>query len=108
MDTDQGMILIDVAPGEEANFDQRFLERNGHRVVMCHGPDHGSLCPILSHVGCSSVMEAHGIVFVLDLDRPQHRQHLLGPVLDKNRRMPLGTAHSASLISLAIAIEHLF
>jgi hypothetical protein len=67
------MILIDVAPGEAANFDQRFLERNGHPVVVCHGPDHGSLCPILSGAGCEWVTDAHGIVFVLDLDRPQHR-----------------------------------
>jgi hypothetical protein len=73
MSSEHGMILIDVAPGEAANFDQRFLERNGHPVVVCHGPDHGSLCPILSGAGCEWVTDAHGIVFVLDLDRPQHR-----------------------------------
>jgi hypothetical protein len=73
MITEHGMILIDVAPGEAANFDQRFLERNGHPVVMCHGPDHGTLCPILTDAGCQWVSDAHGIVFVLDLDRPQHR-----------------------------------
>ena len=73
MDSEQGMILIDIAPGEAADFDQRFLERNGHPVVMCHGPDHGSLCPLLSDAGCEWVTDAHGIVFILDLDRPQHR-----------------------------------
>lgn len=80
MDNDMGMILIDVAPGEGANFDQRFLERNGHRVVMCHGPDHGAVCPILTSAGCESVTDAHGIVFVLDLDRSQHRA-----ILDRYR-----------------------
>lgn len=73
MDTGGGMILIDIEPGKSAEFDRNFLERNGHSVVMCHGPDHGSLCPILSNAGCEAVTDAHGIVFVLDLDRPQHR-----------------------------------
>lgn len=73
MDSDHGLILIDIAPGEAANFDRSFLERNGHRVVICHGPDHGSLCPLLAGIGCELVTDAHGIVFVLDLDRPQHR-----------------------------------
>ncbi|MEQ1704100.1 MAG: hypothetical protein ABMA25_28670, partial [Ilumatobacteraceae bacterium] len=80
MESEHGMILIDVAPGGAANFDQRFLERNGHPVVVCHGPDHGTLCPILSGAGCDWVTDAHGIVFVLDLDRPQHRA-----ILDKYR-----------------------
>ncbi len=80
MESEHGMILIDVAAGEAADFDQRFLERNGHKVVMCHGPDHGTLCPILTAAGCSAVEEAHGIVFVLDLDRPQHRA-----ILDRYR-----------------------
>ncbi len=73
MDNEHGLILIDVAPGEAANFDRHFMERTGHPVVVCHGPDHGSLCPILAGVGCQAVADAHGIVFVLDLDRAQHR-----------------------------------
>ena len=73
MSTEHGLILMDVGPGEGANFDRSFLERNGHPVVMCHGPDHGSLCPLLAGAGCEKVTDAHGIVFVLDLDRPQHR-----------------------------------
>jgi hypothetical protein len=80
MDGDHGLILIDVAPGAAADFDRSFLERNGHPVVVCHGPGHGSLCPILSGAGCDSVENAHGIVFVLDLDRPQHRA-----ILDRYR-----------------------
>ena len=69
----ENMVLIDVEPGDAADFDRRFLERNGHPVVMCRGPDHASLCPILSKVGCPAVGDAHGIVFALDLDRPRHR-----------------------------------
>ncbi len=67
-----GMILIDIPPGEE-DFDRSFLEKVGHQVVVCHGPCHGTLCPILAGTGCQKVDEAHGIVFVLDLERPQHR-----------------------------------
>lgn len=70
--TTLGMILIDIADGEE-DFDRSFLERSGHAVVVCHGPEHGHLCPILSETGCQMVDDAHGIVFVLDLERPQHR-----------------------------------
>lgn len=71
--TPLGMILVDVASGEEETFDRSFLERTGHPVVVCHGPEHASLCPILSGAGCQMVDDAHGIVFVLDLERPQHR-----------------------------------
>ena len=73
---DQGLILIDIVDDAAATFDKDFLERNGHPVVVCHGPDHGTLCPILSATGCQSVTDAHGIIFVLDLDRPQHRSIL--------------------------------
>jgi len=76
MGTDGGMILIDVVAGDSAKFDQRFLERNGHPVVMCHGPAHDATCPILTSAGCEAVTNAHGIVFSLDLDRPQHRDIL--------------------------------
>jgi hypothetical protein len=70
--TPLGMILVDIM-GNEEDFDRSFLESTGHRVVVCHGPDHGTLCPILAGTGCQMVDEAHGIMFVLDLDRPQHR-----------------------------------
>jgi len=80
MDTDHGLILIDVAPGEVANFDRSFLEKTGHPVVVCHGPDQRALCPLLAGRGCDMVDKAHGIVFLLDLDRPQHRA-----ILDRYR-----------------------
>jgi hypothetical protein len=65
-------ILFDVPPGTEVD-DREFLERLGHRVMVCNGPQPGNLCPILSGEGCPLAEGAHGIVFELDLDRPQHR-----------------------------------
>lgn len=76
MGFDHGLILVDIPPGQAANFDRGFLERNGHPVVVCHGPDDGALCPLLAGTGCEWVTDAHGIVFVLDLDRQQHRDIL--------------------------------
>jgi hypothetical protein len=72
MNEPQGMILIDVTPGSGGEFDRSFLERSGHEVVVCHGPD-GEVCPLLAGSGCEMVMRSHGIVFALDLDRAQHR-----------------------------------
>ena len=69
--TNERSVILDVTPGD-GRFDTRFLEATGHPVLMCHGPDHGTLCPILKD-GCSMVEDAHGVVFQLDLDRPQHR-----------------------------------
>lgn len=73
MNEPHGMILIDVTPGIGEEFDRSFLERTGHEVVVCHGPEPDTLCPILTATGCEKVDRAHGIVFALDLDRPQHR-----------------------------------
>ena len=70
-ETPLGMILVDIVSDEE-DFDRSFLERTGHPVVICHGPGH-TTCPILDGTGCPNVDEAHGIMFVLDLDQPQHR-----------------------------------
>jgi hypothetical protein len=72
MNEAHGMILIDVTPGSGEEFDRSFLERTGHEVVVCHGPDDGVVCPLLTGTGCEKVDRAHGIVFALDLDRPQH------------------------------------
>jgi hypothetical protein len=68
-----GMILIDVLPGSGCDFDRSFLERTGHQVVVCHGPGHAGVCPLLAGTGCEMVDRAHGIVFALDLDQDQHR-----------------------------------
>lgn len=68
----EGTILVDVTSGS-GEFDRRILERLGHPVKVCHGPDHATLCPLLAGKGCEAFEHAHGVVFELDLDRPQHR-----------------------------------
>ena len=65
-------ILFDIPPGEAVQ-DKDFLEQLGHRVMVCNGPQPGVLCLILNGEGCPLAEAAHGIVFELDLDRPQHR-----------------------------------
>ena len=64
-------LILDVTPAD-GEFDRTFLEKLGHPVLVCHGPEMGHLCPILKG-GCDMVNAAHGIVFQLDLGRPQHR-----------------------------------
>lgn len=71
--TGHGVILLDVTPGDGQPFDQTWLERADHPVIVCHGPHEGALCPLLAGTGCAKFDAAHGIVFELDLDRPQHR-----------------------------------
>ena len=67
-----GALLLDVADGPDGRFDAFFLERSGHPVIVCRGPGDGR-CPLLAGDGCAKFDAAHGIVFELDLDRPQHR-----------------------------------
>jgi hypothetical protein len=71
-DNAEGTILLDVTAGG-GQFDRGLLERFGHPVRVCHGPDHGTLCPLLADKGCDAFENAHGVIFELDLDRPQHR-----------------------------------
>jgi len=71
--TDKGKVLLDTASPEDEAFDVSFLERNGHPVDVCHGPDPDALCPLLGGHGCEMFGSAHGIMFQLDLDQPQHR-----------------------------------
>lgn len=68
-----GAILIDISSEEDPTLEKSFLEDLGHPVVVCHGPAHATLCPILARSGCDVAESAHGIIFELDLDRPQHR-----------------------------------
>jgi len=72
MDAARSVVLLDVEPGHGA-FDREMLERLEHPVTMCNGPEMGTLCPLLGGHGCEKFEQAHGIVFALDLDRPQHR-----------------------------------
>ena len=64
-------IILDVTPSS-GDFDRDFLESLGHPVLVCHGPEKGHLCPLLKGK-CNKVDAAHGLVFQLDLERPQHR-----------------------------------
>lgn len=68
-----GTVLLDMMPGESCDFDRSILERLGHPVTVCHGPEVATLCPLLGGEGCAKFEKAHGIVFQLDLDRSQHR-----------------------------------
>jgi hypothetical protein len=68
----RGVVLLDVLEGE-GDFDRSILERMGHPVRTCRGPETRKLCPLLGGKGCDKFDEAHGIVFELDLDRAQHR-----------------------------------
>jgi hypothetical protein len=71
MDDHAEGLILDVTPAD-GEFDRSFLERLGHPVLVCHGPEMGHLCPILKD-SCEMVNSAHGVVFQLDLERPQHR-----------------------------------
>ena len=71
-DVSEGTILLDVSSGV-GGFEEDLLARFGHPVKVCHGPDHGTLCPLLAGKGSADFENAHGVIFELDLDRPQHR-----------------------------------
>ncbi len=64
-------LILDVTPHEDP-VDIEVLERSGHPVLVCHGPEPGHVCSIVTSE-CPMVQSAHGIVFRLDLDRPTHR-----------------------------------
>ncbi|MEX2322810.1 MAG: hypothetical protein WEA29_03460 [Acidimicrobiia bacterium] len=68
---ERSVILIDLPEGRSVDTD--FLENLGHTVVVCHGPPLRTLCPILAGEECPKVGSAHGVIFELDLERPQHR-----------------------------------
>jgi hypothetical protein len=68
-----GVVLLDIGPGPDGEFDRSMLERLGHPVTVCSGPEEHALCPLVGGHGCQQYEEAHGIVFALDLERPEHR-----------------------------------
>lgn len=69
-----GVILVDVLNSDGEAFDVYFLERNGHDVIVCHGPSLVRPCPLLRDEACPKFAAAHGVVFELDLDRVEHRE----------------------------------
>ena len=72
----EGVVLLAAPPGADAAFDRDALERMGHPVLTCPGPPASQRCPLLRGAGCTKFGRAHGIVFKLDLGRPQHREIL--------------------------------
>ena len=68
-----GLVLLDAMPDDDRAFDAAQLERWDHEVQLCSGPEVKTLCPLLGGEGCPKFDAAHGIIFKLDLDRPQHR-----------------------------------
>jgi hypothetical protein len=80
----ESFVLMDV-PNVGGEFARSILEKLEHPVMVCHGPGLGEICPLLSKGVCDKVDAAHGVVFALDLDRPQHRtiirryREVLGP-----------------------------
>lgn len=77
----ESVVLLDV-PSVGGEFAKRILEKLEHPVLVCHGPGRGELCPLLGGRECDMFDKAHGIVFALDLDRPQHRA-----ILDQYRAL---------------------
>jgi len=85
-ETAKGPILLDAPLCDDTGFDISFLERNQHPVIVCHGPEPEKLCPLLAEGACAKYEAARGVIFELDLDRPQHRAILhryrsLGPAI---------------------------
>lgn len=76
MENIESLVLLD-APSGTGGFERSTLEGMGHKVLVCHGPTHEAGCPVLHQDGnCEMVDAAHGVVFELDLDRPEHRRIL--------------------------------
>jgi hypothetical protein len=69
----RGVLLLDAMADDDRALDASLLERWEHPVELCAGPERAALCPLLGGDGCSKFDAARGIVFKLDLDRPQHR-----------------------------------
>lgn len=65
-------VLFDIPEGDKP-VDSEFLVRLGHPVEVCHGPGGERVCPLVAGEGCPLAENAHGIVFELDLARPEHR-----------------------------------
>ena len=68
-----GTILVDSPPDIDPSIAVEFLQRTGHPVEVCGGPEGGSDCPIVVGQRCPKIESARGVVFSFDLDRPQHR-----------------------------------
>jgi hypothetical protein len=84
-------VLFDI-PAGETPIDRDFLVRLGHPVEVCHGPGGERRCPLVEGKGCPLAENAHGIVFELDLDRPEHRAILRTYKRELRQDMPIRVA----------------
>jgi hypothetical protein len=84
-------VLFDI-PSGEAPIDSEFLVGLGHPVEVCHGPGGESVCPLVEGKGCPLAENAHGVVFELDLDRPEHQAILRTYKQDLREDMPIRVA----------------
>lgn len=75
MSESSNYVLFDIPIGEKP-VDSEFLVRLGHPVETCHGPDGEHTCPLVEGKGCPLAENAHGVVFELDLERPEHQEIL--------------------------------
>lgn len=80
-------ILVDAPAGVDV--DVGFLESLGHPVLHCGGPE-GVECPIVETGSCPIAEDAHGIVFVLDLENEQHRRVLDAYRTHLREDLPIG------------------
>ena len=70
-------VILNVNPDPDAlAWEQEWLQRLDLPVVNCSGPHHVGQCPLLKGLSCGKVARADGILFQLDLDRPDHREIL--------------------------------
>lgn len=91
MSESAGYVLFDIPPGEEP-VDREFLVSLGHPVEVCHGPGGEAQCPLVEGKGCPLVENAHGVVFELDLARPEHRTILETYKRELREDMPIRVA----------------
>lgn len=84
-------VLFDIPTGETP-VDSEFLVGLGHKVEVCHGPGGEQVCPLVEGLGCPLAENAHGVVFELDLDRPEHQEILAKYKSDLKPDMPIRVA----------------
>lgn len=72
MNESPNYILFDIPTGRQP-VDADFLVSLGHSVEVCNGSGEDGACPLVAGKGCPLAENAAGIVFELDMDRPEHR-----------------------------------
>jgi hypothetical protein len=69
--------ILDVHPSPEVlRWEWEQLEEMDIHVVGCRGPEASGGCPLLRGEECALLDGADGVMFHLDLDKPEHRRLL--------------------------------